>query len=233
MHTTRTTWGCLLVQPLDACSLSCSLSITPCSRCNPRNIKLHPIPAWPVQGGPGDQGTTLTSSLKQPSVSAVLLHAALSYVSTPQVYVQIDQLLFQQQQGLLQLRSTLPPQQLLRCISTLAGLKYSQPVQLAGWLLAAAAPLTQPGTASKPPAATTAGAAASAAVGQAAADVDIGSYRQALQQLRVFELCGLVANLARSGVRPSNAWLLAFMQVGRVCIGGSGLCTRPSVCRCQ
>lgn len=142
--------------------------------------------------------------------------------------MQIDQLLFQQQQDLLQPSSSLPPQQLLRCISTLAGLKYSQPVQLAGWLQAAATPHKPPGTAVKLPAVTTAGAAAAAAAGQAAAaDVDIGSYRQALLQLRVFELCALVANLARSGVRPSNAWLLAFMQVGGVC----GLFHTLSDCR--
>lgn len=126
----------------------------------------------------------------------------------------MDQLLHQQQEGLLPRGSTLPPQQLLRCISTLAGLKYSQPVQLAGWLQAAAATHRPPGGAAKPPAGLTAGAAPAPAAAGQALDVDSGSYRQALQQLQVWELSALVANLARSGVRPSNAWLLAFMQVG-------------------
>lgn len=128
--------------------------------------------------------------------------------------MQLDQLLLQQQQGLLQPDSTLPPQQLLRCVSTLAGLKYSQPVQLASWLQAAADGASA--ASGNPAAAGSTTTAAAAGASGPAATADYGSYQRVLKQLPLHELSALISNLARAGVRPSNAWLLAFMQVGLV-----------------
>lgn len=115
----------------------------------------------------------------------------------------------EQQQQQQQPGNILPAQQLLRCVSTLAGFKYAQQAQLATWLEAAA--VAQPGQAATAPAqgANAPGAGAPAAV----ASGSIGSYRQVLAGLRMRELSALIANLARSGVRPTNLWLLAFMQV--------------------
>lgn len=95
-------------------------------------------------------------------------------------------------------------------MSTLAGLKYTQPLQLGTWLEAAATDKPAPvssGTAQAAAAAMVAPVAAAAAV------ADSGSYRKVLAGLRMRELSALIANLARAGVRPSNVWLLAFMQV--------------------
>jgi hypothetical protein len=115
------------------------------------------------------------------------------------VYALIEQQQQQQAQP-QQPRTSLPAHQLLRCVSTLAGLKYTQPVQLAAWLEAATA--DQCARASRAPAAAPAAAAAGT-----------GNYRQVLAGLRMRDLSTLIANLARSGVRPSKLWLLAFMQV--------------------
>jgi hypothetical protein len=112
-----------------------------------------------------------------------------------QVYALVEQQQAQPQQP----GAALPAQQLLRCVSTLAGLKYTQPVQLAAWLEAATA--DQCASASRASQPATAAAAST------------GSYRQVLSGLRMRDLSTLIANLARSGVRPSNLWLLAFMQV--------------------
>jgi hypothetical protein len=134
-----------------------------------------------------------------------------------QVYALIEQ---QQQQP----SSSLSAQELLRCVSTLAGLKYTQPLQLGAWLEAAATDKPAPvssstaaaaGVAASPaPSGTAAaGAAGAAGAGAAAAVAGSGSYRQVLAGLRMRELSALISNLARAGVRPSNVWLLAFMQV--------------------
>lgn len=141
-----------------------------------------------------------------------------------QVYASIEQLLLTQEAQQLPLqqqqkqhgRESLSPQQLLRSVSILAGLKYTQPVQLSAWLEAAAGGQHSPDkpvqlTATQQPAAAAAGAGAAAIV--AAGSV---SHRQLLTSLKMWELAALVANLARAGARPSNVWLLAFMQVGGV-----------------
>jgi len=145
-----------------------------------------------------------------------------------QVYASIDQNLQQQQQQppqpqATQLGGSLSPQQLLKGIRSLAGLKYTQPVQLASWLEAAAPPAQQAAGSTQPH--TAAGSAAAAAAGGvdggggAAAAAGITGYRQVLSTLRMHELAALIANLARAGVRPSNVWLLAFMQV---CVAVTG-----------
>lgn len=73
------------------------------------------------------------------------------------------------------------PRELLCCISGLASLKYSMPVQLAE--------LLEQGPAGG---------------------------RAGLSGLRLQQLASLITNLAKAGVRPSNAWLVALMQVGEM-----------------
>jgi hypothetical protein len=107
----------------------------------------------------------------------------------------------QQQQQRQQRDATMQPRDVLRCISALAGLKYSDAARLAQLLepsAAAAAAGTQQAT---PPAPGALGSSTSTA-------------RRALLGLRVDQLAALASNLAQAGMRPSNAWLLAFMQVG-------------------
>lgn len=127
--------------------------------------------------------------------------ACASCVRIDQVYAQLDVFVQQHQHQHQQQPGSvlLSPEQLLQCVSTLAGLKYTQPVQLGLYLHAAAVHT---------------GAARTQPMQQP------DGYRQVLGSLSMSQLSGLVWSLGRTGVRPNNTWLLAFMQV---CVGGCWL----------
>lgn len=162
-------------------AVSSNLPLSICVRCRdgPSHCSLYPVRHCRVTGGPIYESHYRGVWWQNVAVMLLQVYDTLDYYARPQQQVPTAAATpaAEATTAANSPHSALQPPDLLRCISTLAALKYSQPARLAALL-------------------------------------DLRSAgRPGLSCLRMQQLSGLVAALTRAGVKPSNAWLLALMQV--------------------